>query len=100
MDLNRALRIAIKTGDVLIGSNRSVDAVKSGKAKLVILASNCPIKVREAIENEDVFIYNYPEGSVDLGAACGKPFSMAALAVLDPGESELSSIQGFRKKVN
>jgi len=97
MDLNRALKIAIGTGKVLVGSNSSIGAVNSGKAKMVIIASNCPKKVRDAIEKTDVFTFEYPEGSVDLGSACGKPFSIAALAVLDQGESELLSIQGFQK---
>ncbi len=100
MDLNRALKIAIRTGKVIIGSNRSIGAVNSGKAKLVIVAFNCPKQVRDAIEKTDVLTFEYPESSVDLGSACGKPFSIAALAVLDPGESELLSITRSSKKVN
>lgn len=94
MDIIRALKIAIRTGKVLIGSKSSINAVNSGKAKMIILANNCPKAVRETIEQKEVSIFEFPESSVDLGSACGKPFSIAALAVLDPGESELLSIQG------
>jgi large subunit ribosomal protein L30e len=33
----------------------------------------------------------YPGMGVDLGVACGKPFSISALAVLEPGDSEILS---------
>jgi large subunit ribosomal protein L30e len=29
----------------------------------------------------------------DLGSACGKPFSVAALAVIEPGDSEIMALQ-------
>ncbi|MDY6964959.1 MAG: 50S ribosomal protein L30e [Halobacteriota archaeon] len=97
MDLNKTLRSAIRTGEVLLGSNETVDSVKNKKAKLVILASNSPASVEKAIEGEDVPVFEYPGGSGDLGSACGKPFSVAALAVIDPGESEILSLKGTQK---
>ena len=94
MDLNKALRSAIRTGEVLMGSNRTLDSVKEKKAKLVILSSNSPDHVGKAIESEDVTVFEYPGKSADLGSACGKPFSIAALAIIDPGESDILSLRG------
>lgn len=91
MDLDRAFQIAIKTGNVLIGSNETLEAVKKGKAKLVILASNCPPNVRAEIESK-VQTFDYPGPSTDLGATCGKPYAIAALAVIDPGESGIMAV--------
>ncbi len=94
MDLNKALRSAIRTGEVLMGSNRTLDSVNDKRAKLVILSSNSPVHVGKTIENEDIPVFEYPGKSTDLGSACGKPFSIAALAVIDPGESEILSLRG------
>ena len=41
MDLNKALRLAIDTGKVHLGSKQSSRDADSGSAKLIILASNC-----------------------------------------------------------
>ena len=56
MDLNKALRLAIDTGDVHLGSKQSSRAVNSGSAKLIILASNCP---EETVNFVSVMIYSF-----------------------------------------
>ncbi|ATZ60705.2 MAG: 50S ribosomal protein L30e [Methanosarcinales archaeon Met12] len=89
IDLNRALRSAIKTGEVIIGANRTIDAAKNGKAQLIILASNSPREVRMKIEESEVPVLNYAGKSVDLGLACGKPYIISALAIINPGESDI-----------
>ena len=91
MDIDRALRVAVKTGKVLIGSNETLEAVKRGQTKLVILASNCPKHVREGIETK-VKTFDYPGTSTDLGATCGKPYAIAALAVTNLGESDILAV--------
>ena len=40
-----------------------------------------------------LFIYTYEGSSVQLGKACGKPFMVSALAIVDPGESDLLSLK-------
>ena len=42
MDINKALRTAISTGEVRIGRNETVKALAENKAKLVIVSSNLP----------------------------------------------------------
>jgi large subunit ribosomal protein L30e len=37
-------------------------------------------------------VYSYQGIGKDLGSACGKPFSVAALAVIEPGESEIMAL--------
>ncbi len=89
MDLERALRKAIKTGKVYTGSKRTLKALKNKEAKIVIMAENCPEEIAKAIEEYDVPVIKYKGSNMDLGAACGKPFSVLTLAVIDPGESEI-----------
>ncbi len=89
VDLNKALRRAMRTGEVYIGSKRTIKALKNGKAKMVIVAKNCPEEVLEEIEKYSVKKITYSGTNMELGAICGKPFSVAALAIVNEGESEI-----------
>jgi large subunit ribosomal protein L30e len=93
IDVNKAIVTAVKTGKVILGSKRTIDAVRTGKAKLVILASNCPPTVRGDIEYyarlSKIPVYIYQGNSIDLGETCGKVFTVAAMAIREPGDSEI-----------
>jgi Ribosomal protein L30E len=94
MDFNASLRRAIKTGDVLLGQNKTEQCIQEGKAQLVVVAENCPAKFKETIKgNENIFVYTFEGSSVQLGKACGKPFMVSALAVINPGESDILSLK-------
>ena len=88
-DMSKVLRSAISTGKVQIGTRQTLEAVKNGKAQVVVVSSNCPEKMMNEIKGATVI--KYPGSGVDLGVACGKPFSIATLAVLEPGESDILS---------
>ncbi len=92
IDLNKALRKTIRSGKVLIGSNVSRDAVKNNSDTTVVLAANCPAHVRAEIQDSKTAIIEYPGMGIDLGIACGKPFNIAALTILDPGDSGIMAI--------
>jgi len=89
INLNKELMAAVKTGKVLLGSKQSIKAASAGNAKLVVVASNCPSAVRRSLEEANVPIIQFDGMGVDLGTVCGKPFAIAALAVVDEGESEI-----------
>ena len=91
MDINidRALIKVIRTGTVIMGANRTIEAAVKNEAKMVVLASNCPAKIREQIEATSVPILDYAGTGVDLGPACGKPFTIATMAIMDAGESDI-----------
>jgi large subunit ribosomal protein L30e len=94
MDFNTSLRRAIKTGNVLLGQNKTEQCIQDGKAQIVVIAQNCPKNFKDSItSNEDLFIYTYDGSSVQLGKACGKPFMVSALAVVDAGESDILSLK-------
>ncbi len=94
MDFNVSLRRAIKTGDVILGQNQIEQCINEGKAQMVVLAGNCPETFKNLISSRDgLFIYTYEGSSVQLGKACGKPFMVSALAVVDPGESDLLNLK-------
>jgi len=92
INIDRALRSSIRTGKVVLGSNLALEAGTKGQAKLVISAIDCPEEVASGLKKVDVPVYNYSGRGKDLGSACGKPFSVAALAVIEPGESEIMAL--------
>ncbi|UCE16922.1 MAG: 50S ribosomal protein L30e [Candidatus Bathyarchaeota archaeon] len=93
MDVNKAIATTVRTGKVLFGANNAVENAKIGKAKLIIVAANCPQKIREDIQYycrfSDVPIAIYNGTSIDLGAVCGKPFMVSALTIREPGDSDI-----------
>lgn len=92
-EIDKALNIAIRSGKVLFGSNTAIKSALTGRAKMIIIASNCPQNIREKIKYycklSNVPILLYPGSSLDLGSACGKPFTVAALTIRDPGDSNI-----------
>jgi len=94
MDFNASLRRAIKTGNVILGQHNTQKSIKEGKAKIVVIAQNCPEKFRTQLKsNQNLFIHTFEGSSVALGKACGKPFMVSTLAVVDPGESDILSLK-------
>ena len=93
VNLDQALAIAVKTGKVLFGANSTIKNVMTGKVRLAIVASNCPEEIRRKIEKycklSDIPLIVSPRSNVELGRVCGKPFSISALAVRDPGDSDI-----------
>ena len=91
MDVQRSLRTVIATGKVLIGADQTAKAVEKGQAKLVIVATNAPDsqRLREAAQKKRVPVYAFEGMGTELGPACGKPFAISALAVLDAGQSDV-----------
>ncbi len=93
INVDRALRSSIRTGKVVLGSNSTVEAGIGGQAKLIMYALDCPAEVRMQLETIDLPVYSYQGMGKDLGSACGKPFSVSALAIIEPGDSEIMALQ-------
>ena len=93
MDVDRGIRVAVDTGDVTLGSEKSIQSLKLGKGQLVIVAANSPKDIVEDVEYyaklSEIPSYTYEGSSVDLGSVCGKPFTVATLIIHDPGDSTL-----------
>jgi len=93
IDINKAIAAAVKTGKVSFGTNAAVQSAKTGKAKMVILAANCPKDIKEDIEYygklSKVPILAYKGASMDLAEVCNKPFIISALTIREIGDSEI-----------
>lgn len=92
VDEDKAIKIALKTGKVLLGNKNSLRAIRQNKAKLIIKANNCP----EYLANElnyycdlaGIKLHTYNNSSRELGFLCGRFHMVSTLAVLDPGDSQ------------
>jgi len=82
-DVESVIKMVLKTGNYKVGSKNTLKALKKGEAKAVIVASNCPSDVLEEIKNYNVKILVYKGTNMELGAFCGKPFSVAAMAITE-----------------
>jgi len=93
IDIDKAIATAVKTGKVSFGADSAIQNAKTGKAKLIILAANRPNTVREDVEYycklSRVPLITYKGSSIDLAAVCGKPFTVSALSIREPGDSEI-----------
>lgn len=98
MDLAFELRKVLETGKVVIGSKRTLELSRSGGAKLIIIAKNAPREVKEDVEYyaklSNIPVYEFDGTSIDLGTLLGKPFVVASLAIVDPGESNILALAG------
>jgi len=93
IDIDKAIAAAVKTGKVAFGADSAIKNAKSGKVKMIVLAANCPQKVREDIEYycklSNVPFITFSGSAIDLAAVCGKPFIISALSIREPGDSEI-----------
>jgi large subunit ribosomal protein L30e len=96
IDINKAIATTVRTGKVFLGTKNTVENAKTGKVKLIIVAANCPKGTRRDIEYycgfSDVPLITYTGTSRDLGTACGKPFTVSALAVREAGDSDILAL--------
>lgn len=88
-----ALGLALKTGKFSVGPRQAIDMTKTGRAKLVIIASNCPDAVKKEIQYysqlSGVPVYLASNTSQDLRRLCAKPYNISTITIKDPGESEI-----------
>ncbi len=95
MDLARQLKNAISSGALLFGQRQTMSACNSSDARMVILAANCPMDYVEDLlsRHPDVPMHQVALVNRELGAACGKPFAVSALTVVDAGDSDLLTLR-------
>jgi large subunit ribosomal protein L30e len=96
IDVDKAIASAVKTGKIQFGANSALNGAKTKKAKLIIVASNCPQGIQKGIEYNcklsRIPVSIYKGNSLDLGAVCGKPFEVSALTIREPGDSDILKI--------
>jgi large subunit ribosomal protein L30e len=93
IDVDKAIATVVKTGKVSFGANTALQNAKTGKAKMIVLAANCPKEIKEQVEYygkiSKVPVMTYKGTSIDLAAVCNKLFIISALSIRETGDSEI-----------
>ena len=96
IDIDKAIATAVKTGKVSFGANAALQNAKTGKAKMIVLAANCPKDIKEQIEYygnlSKVPVMTYKGTVMDLAAVCNKLFVISALSIRETGDSEILKV--------
>ena len=76
----------LKSGNMIIGTERTVKSLRLGKVEKILVSSNCPARVENNINyyaglsGAEVHKLDYPND--ELGIICKKPFSISVLALV------------------
>jgi large subunit ribosomal protein L30e len=96
INIDKAIASAVKTGKVSFGANAALQNAKTGKAKMIILASNCPKDIKDDIEYygkiSKVPVITYKGGSMDLAEVSGKMFIISAMSIRESGDSDILKV--------
>ncbi|MFH1393538.1 MAG: 50S ribosomal protein L30e [Candidatus Micrarchaeota archaeon] len=99
--LDSALRLTVESGKVDFGARTGIVASLMGKAKAFVLAKNTPAETRKRVseyaKKSKIPVLEFDGSTMELGSACGKPFSVSVLSVYDVGASNLMDLAGESK---
>jgi len=83
----------MKSGKAILGYKASIKALRKQKAKMILIASNCPNLRKSEVEYIAMLaktpLHHYSGDNTSLGTACGKFFNCSVLAIMDPGDSDI-----------
>ncbi len=92
-DLTNNIRLAVDSGKVAFGINSVTDSLRDNRAKLVVAAKGAKQDTLQDIAHQSkisaVRLVLFEGNSMELGAVCGKPFSVSVLSIIDPGNSKI-----------
>merc|ERR1712097_170809 len=96
-NINTRLALVIKSGKYTWGYKSTLKTLRNGKAKLVIISTNCPALRKSELEYYSMLskcsVHHYTGTNNDLGTACGRYFRVSCLSILDAGDSDILRAQ-------
>ena len=91
--MNSRLQLVMKSGKAILGYKATLKALRKSKAKMIIIANNCPHLRKSEIEYLAMLaktqVHHYSGDTSALGTACGKFFNCSALTIIDAGDSDI-----------
>ena len=92
-DLANNIRLAVDSGKVAMGVNKVMDSIRKNDAKLVVVATKNRQDILEDLQHlskiSNIKTVMFEGNSMELGAVCGKPYSVSALSVIEEGHSKI-----------
>ncbi|XP_045883654.1 60S ribosomal protein L30-like [Meles meles] len=90
--INSRLQLVMKSVKYMLGYKQTLKITRYCKAKLVILANNCPALRKSETEYYTMLaktgVHHYSGNNIKLGTACGKYYRVCRLAIIDPSNSD------------
>eukprot|EP01029_Cantina_marsupialis_P018975 TRINITY_DN441218_c0_g1_i1.p1 TRINITY_DN441218_c0_g1~~TRINITY_DN441218_c0_g1_i1.p1 ORF type:complete len:116 (+),score=13.11 TRINITY_DN441218_c0_g1_i1:25-348(+) len=94
-NLNARLKLVMKTGKYNLGFKSALRVLRSGKAKLLIIAKNTPPLKKSLLEYlcmlSKCSVHHFDGDNTELGTACGKYFRCGVLTIVSEGDSDILS---------
>ncbi|KAF8819757.1 ribosomal protein RPL30, partial [Cardiosporidium cionae] len=91
--INSKLQLVMKSGKASLGYKRALADVRSGRAKLVVISSNCPPLRKSEMEYNAMLakcgVHHYLGDTRELGTACGKVFRVSCMSITNAGDSDI-----------
>ena len=91
--INSRLSLVMKSGKYSLGYKQTLKSLRQSKAKLVIIANNCPPLRKSEVEYYAMLakagVHHYSGNNIDLGTACGKYFRVCIMSITDAGDSDI-----------
>jgi len=85
MTLVEDIQSAIKLNKVITGHNESVSYIKANTPKMIIVANNLPVSIRQELEHNAKVSKTkfevFDGTSKELGIVCGKPFPVTTIII-------------------
>lgn len=99
--MNSRLKLVMRSGKVSLGYKQAQRLLRSNKAKMILIASNCPHLRKSEIEYMAMLaktqVHHYAGDNTALGTACGKFFNCSIMTIIDAGDSDILSSSGSKE---
>ncbi|CAI0652199.1 hypothetical protein K4K61_002551 [Colletotrichum sp. SAR11_59] len=97
--LAQRLALVVKSGRISMGYKSTLKALRTGKAKLVLIAGNTPPLRKSELEYyamlSKVPVHHFAGTNIELGTACGRLFRCGTMVILDAGDSDILTDQAI-----
>jgi large subunit ribosomal protein L30e len=91
--INSKIQLVMKSGKTALGYKTTIKALRSGKAKMVLIASNTPPLRKSEVEYYAMLakcnVHHYAGNNSELGTACGKFYRVSMVSITDAGDSDI-----------
>jgi large subunit ribosomal protein L30e len=91
--LNSKLQLVMRSGKTVLGYKTTIKALRSNKAKMVVISNNTPPLRKSEIEYYAMLakcdVHHYSGNNADLGTACGKFFRVSMVSIISAGDSDI-----------
>ena len=91
VELEKSFKNIVKNGSVVFGKKQTKSSIEDKKAKLIVIAGNCPYnkELKSSAKEKDIPVYISKVDSVELGYLCGKAYSVSTFAIINDGGTNI-----------